>query len=250
MIFKNIETYLEKLEAFLDRFFAAQAGLFCRLLSFFEYTYRETHSGVFGLFSSPDAIRRGAAKTKEQGYTNFDCLTPFPVHGLEEDMGLGRSRIPYITFFAGITGLVLGIGLQVIVHEQVIGSIVPYLNDFPNLRSYPLNIGGKPTFSWPAMIPICFELTILIGGHTTVAGLILLSGLYRPFRRVLHPDITKDKFCLWIPSDSANYLQDKVITLLKELGASEITLVSPGGKKLVSEITANDATASDATNPD
>ena len=228
---EKLEAKLEKLEAFLDHFSAVQTAVLHKSLAFFQYLYRETHSGVFGLFNDPQSIRQAAAKARKEGYTNFDCLTPFPVHGLEEDMGLERSRIPYITFFAGLIGLILGFGLQNMVHEQVIGSTLAYFNDYPNLRSYPLNIGGKPTFSWPAMVPICFELTILLGGHITVAGLILLGGLYRPFRKVLHADITRDKFCLWIPSDSTGYSEDKAITLLKGLNAKEITLVSPEGEK-------------------
>ena len=233
MFLQRLNAFFEKLEPKIDRFFEAQQRVFGKILErLFEYSYRETHRGVFGLFDSPEKIRQAAVKTREKGYTGFDCLSPFPVHGLEFDMGLKRSRLPYITFFAGLMGLILGFGLQAIAHEQVLGPLLPYFDSFPNLRSYPLNIGGKPTFSWPAMVPICFELTVLIGGHTTVLGLVLLAGMYRPFRSVLHPDITKDKFCLWIPADSQGYEEASALGFLKELGASEITVVSPEGKKL------------------
>jgi len=111
------------------------------------------------------------------------------------------------------------------VHEQVLPPLVQYMDIFPNLRSYPLNIGGKPTYSWPAMVPICFELTVLFGGHTTVAGLLLLSKIPKPSRKVLHPDITNDKFALWIPSDSQDYSEEGVKEFLSGLGAGEITSV-------------------------
>ena len=208
------------MQAPVDSFFALLDRLF-------EYTFRETNSGIYGLFDSPEKISKAARDTHAKGYTHFDCLTPFPVHGLEFDMGLKRSRIPYITFFAGLTGLSIAFLLQFVVHEQVIPPIFQYFDPYANFRSYPLNIGGKPTFSWPAMVPILFELTVLIGGHTTVAGLILIGGMFRPFRRILHPDITNDRFCLWIPTDSANYSEEGVRAHLAALGAQNITKVTP-----------------------
>ena len=228
MSMEKLNSFFEKLERRLDSFFAIQQGILGKLLdTLFGYAYKENSSGLFGLFDSPEKLRQAAIEARKKGYRGFDCLSPFPIHGLELDMGLERSRIPYITFFAGVLGLIVGFALQTIAHENVLAPLLPYFDGFPNLRSYPLNIGGKPTFSWPAMVPICFELTVLIGGHSTVLGLLLLAGMYRPFRRILHPDITNDKFCLWIPSDSPGYEEKAVVDFLKELQAFEITLVSP-----------------------
>lgn len=225
----------EKLDAFLaalapkiDAALTAPGVAFFNFVeSFFQYTYRETEKGIYCLFDTPEKMTKAAKATHAKGYTNFDCLTPFPVHGLKFDMGLTRSKIPYITFFAGLTGLAIAFGLQTMVHENIIPrpSFLGYFDGFANIWSYPLNIGGKPTFAWPAMVPILFELTVLIGGHTTVAGLILLAKMYKPFRGVLHPDITNDKFALWIPADSANYDEAGVAAFMKELGADTITKV-------------------------
>ncbi len=226
----QIQGSLEKLDSFLSSFFAKQGAMFWRSVeALFSFVYKETHSGIFGLFHNPEQLRRAARMTREKGYTSFDCFVPFPVHGLEEDMGLKRSKLPYVTFFAALLGLCIGFALQSLAHAQVVPPIFSFFDTLPNLRSYPLNIGGKPTFSWPAMIPICFELTVLLGGHATVAALILLSRLYRPSRPVLHPDITQDKFCLWIASDSQHYQEEETRAFLEHLGADEITLV--GEKK-------------------
>lgn len=209
----------EALEKALDRFFAAPIDAWNKFADrFFEYQYRETTNGIFGLFESPEKIKEAARKTHAAGYTNFDCMSPFPVHGLEHDMGLNRSKIPYITFVFALVGTTLAFTLQFVIHEQV--STLPYFN------SYPLNIGGKPTFAWPAMVPVMFELTILLGGLSTVAGFLALSKIPRPSRKILHPDLTNDKFALWIPSDSANYSEDGVKKFLGELGAQEITVVN------------------------
>ena len=225
----TVERLFEALERGLDRVFGAPVeGLYRILERAFEYTYRETKDGVFGLFSEPERLRLAARAARDRGYTNFDCLTPFPLHGLEFDMGLRRSKIPYITFFAGLAGVTTAFLLQLIVHEQVIPQMFRYFDVFPNLRSYPLNIGGKPSYSWPAMIPICFELTVLFGGHTTVIGLLLLSRIPKPSRKILHPQITNDRFCLWIPSDSAGYSEQTARGLLTEMGATDITTVKDG----------------------
>lgn len=217
------------LEAFaprLDRFLQAPVdALFGFLDRFFQYTYRETTSGIYALFASPEKISAAAKAAHARGYTNFDCLTPFPVHGLEFDMGLKRSKVPWITFFAGLTGFLTALIMQTAVHEQIVPRILPFFDAVPNLRSYPLNLGGKPTFAWPAMVPIWFELTVLFGGHTTVAGLILLAKMFRPFRRPLHPRITDDRFCLWIPDDSANYSEEAVADFMKGLGAEYVARV-------------------------
>ena len=207
------------LEKAIDAFFDAPVKILTKFSDkFFEYTFRETNHGVFGLFNSPEKIKDAAKKTHEKGYTNFDCLTPFPVHGLEFDMGLKRSKIPYITFFAGLTGFTIAFLMQLSVHEQI--------TTFPYFNSYPLNIGGKPTYSWPAMVPILFELTVLLAGLATAAGLLFLSKMPKASRKVLHPDITNDKFALWIPSDSSNYSEEGVKSFLRELGAEEITVVN------------------------
>ncbi len=234
MLLHKISHFFNNLELVLDKFFDTQKNFFYNVLErIFIYIFRETRSGVFGLFNTPKMISKAAKRAKEDGYTGFDCLTPFPVHGLEFDMGLSRSRIPYIAFIGGVLGLFAGFSLQFIAHDQVITPIFSYFDGFPNFRSYPLNIGGKPTFSWPAMIPICFELTVLFGGVSTVIGFIMIARLHHPFRPVLHPSITDDKFCLWLPSDSAVYKEDTAIKLLKELGATEITRVSPDGNKAI-----------------
>jgi hypothetical protein len=128
----------------------------------------------------------------------------------------------------GMIGLATAIFLQLNVHEMVIPvTISHYFDARPNLNSYPLNYGGKPTFAWPAMLPVAFELTVLFAGAIgTVGALMTLARLPKPGRRILHPSITDDKFCLWIPSDSANYNEEAVKAFLKELGAEEITVVN------------------------
>ena len=226
---------ITKFERQIDRFFSWPRKKIKKFLErAFLYTYRECDTGSYALFSTVEILRKATRAVKEKGYTHFDCLTPFPVHGLEHDMGLKKSRLPYVTFFAGLLGFLLALSLQTGVHHPVISQTFSYFDIFPNLRSYPLNIGGKPTFSWPAMIPILFELTVLIGGLATVFFLILVSKLFRPRRKILHPDITNDKFCIWIPSDSKNYNQKDIEILFSKMDALEIDHISGQEKNISS----------------
>lgn len=222
-----IEKIFESLEKFLDKFFGKQIEFLDNvLIKSFKYRYEEPTSGIVAIFSSPERILLAAKKAKEKGYTGFDCFTPFPIHGLEYAMGHERSRLPYLTFYAGLLGLLTAIFLQYNAHENLIPYTITHLIDaYPNLNSYPLNYGGKPTFSWPAMIPICFELTVLFGALGTVTGLFLLSRMPKTSRVPVHEAITDDKFAIWIPASSNNYNAEEIKTLFQELGAEEIKMV-------------------------
>ena len=208
----------EALEKALDAFFAAPVKAWTNFSEkFFEYPYHETHDGVYGLFNSPEKIKEAAKAAHAKGYSDFDCFTPCPIHGLEHDMGLNRSKIPYITFFFALLGTTIGFLLQFTIHEQV--STIPLMN------SYPLNFGGKPTFAWPAMVPVMFELTILVGGISTVVGFLLLSKMPKASRRPVHKDVTNDRFALWIPADASGYSEEGAKEFLQSLGATDITVL-------------------------
>mgnify|MGYP001049081804 CR=1 FL=1 len=224
----KLEATFEKIESALDRFFGKQTEMVENAVEkAFEYTYRETTNGVFGLFDTPEDLTNAAKESVKKGYTNFDCLSPFPIHGMEFAMGLNRSRLPYFVFIMGMLGLLISFLLQFSVHEHVVGVTFSHAFDaLPNLNSYAMNFGGKPTFSWPAMMPISFELTVLFAGPIgALIALLALAKLPKSSRKILHPSITDDKFCLWIPSDSANFETEAVKSFMGELGATEITVV-------------------------
>ncbi|TGJ98979.1 DUF3341 domain-containing protein [Leptospira langatensis] len=173
------------------------------------HTFQETEHGVFGLFDSPAEIINAAQKTKDKGYTNFDCFTPYPVHGLDDAMGLPRSGLPWVTFFMGIFGCVAGFGMQYLTHKY----------------DWPLNISGKSFNAWFAYIPITFEFTVFMAGVSTAVAMFILTKLPKTGRKVLHPDITTDKFALWIPSNSANYSESGVTDFIKGLGSKHVETV-------------------------
>lgn len=163
-------------------------------------------SGVAGIFESEESILKAARACREAGLLKFDAISPYPVHGMEEACGIRRSWIPYVTFVAGLTGMSGGLALTW----------------WTSAVNWPLNVGGKPTFSLPAFIPVIFELTILFAALASVGALIWAAGLPKVDPPVIHPDLTCHKFAIFIPSDETGYNESKMLEMLRGLGASQV----------------------------
>ena len=101
--------------------------------------------GVIARFDSPEALVHAAEKVRSEGFTKFDCHSPFPIHGMDDAMGLERSKLGYLIGVMGLTGALFGFGLQTWIHSI----------------EYPMNISGKPYFAYPAYAIITFELMVL-----------------------------------------------------------------------------------------
>ena len=148
---------------------------------------------------------------RDAGYTKWDAHTPFPVHGLDKAMGLKASRLPWVVLVCGLTGAVGGMLLQywVAVH------------------AYPLIISGKPLFSWPAFVPVTFEMTILVAAFAAVLGMLGLNGLPRPHHPLFAmPNFyraSRDRFFLCIESRDEKFDAESVRQLLSTTGAKEIS---------------------------
>jgi len=161
---------------------------------------------VVGYYFSPDEILEAARKAKARGFKHWDTFTPFAVHGMDEAMGLKRTKLPYISFAAGTMGLFAAIGLQVWTH----------------LFSWPMNIGGKPLLAIPAYVPIFFELTILFCGVTTAGAMFaLFLNLPNFTKPIFHPDITNDRFALAVEVSREEEIEP-VKKYLKEIQAADI----------------------------
>ncbi len=130
--------------------------------------------GVLAEYDTPGELVEAAKKVRDAGYTEFDCYSPFPVHGIDEAMGIKRTILPLLIFGGGFTGLVGGVALQW----------------YCNAYSWGWNISGKPTWSIPANIPIAFECTILFAVLTAFFGVWILNKL----PQVWHPNFRSDRF--------------------------------------------------------
>lgn len=166
--------------------------------------------GLLAEFDTPTELVEGARKLREEGYTKTDAFSPFPLHEIDEALGIRRSILPVLAFFGGITGLLTGVGLQTFVH----------------FVDYPLNIGGRPFLSWPSFIPPTYELTILLTGFTTVFGMLFLNGLPRPYHPVFNVPrfalATREKFFLLVESEDPNFEYDKTRSFMEGLKPQEV----------------------------
>ena len=68
--------------------------------------------GVVAEFENPAVLLEAAQALREKGYTKFETWSPFPIHGMDDAMGLGRSWIPWVTFCAGVTGFTIACLLE------------------------------------------------------------------------------------------------------------------------------------------
>ncbi len=169
--------------------------------------------GALAEFATPAALYHACERVRDAGYTRWDAHSPFPVHGLEQAMGLRRSLLPWIILVAGVSGAVLGFGLQWWVHAS----------------AYPLVISGKPYFAWPAFIPITFELGVLFGALGAVVGMLAVNRLpmhYHPlFHSKVFERVTDDAFFISIESWDPKFDAAATRSLLEGLGARSVELV-------------------------
>jgi hypothetical protein len=180
--------------------------------------------GVLALFEHPDAVLRAARQLRVAGYRKWDVHTPFPIHGMDEAMGLGRSRVPWITFGAGLVGCAVALVI-------LFGTMV---------YSWPANIGGKPYAAWPSFIPITFEMTVFAAGVSTAIGALLLGGVLKRAwltslgraPMALDPDITSHRFAIFIQAEDPNYESTETRQRLEALGACEVKVLgdAPAGE--------------------
>lgn len=166
--------------------------------------------GLMAEFDTPTELVDAARSVREAGYTKTDAFSPFPLHEIDEALGIKRSILPVLVFFGGITGLLSGLALQVFVHWF----------------DYPLNVGGRPFLSWPSFVPPSYELTILFAGFTTVFGMLFLNGLPRPYHPVFNVPrfalATREKFFLVIETDDSEFEYEKTKSFLQSLSPQEV----------------------------
>src|SRR4051812_47787652 len=139
-------------------------------------------AGVVGYFDDPHSLIEATTRVRDARYQHFDAFTPYPVHGLEHAQGLKRSPLPYVTLVAGLTG----------------GSLAFLFQYWTSKVDWPLIVGGKPFNSWPAFIPITFELTVLLAGLATAGAMLLFNGLPNTRRKAFDSSLTNDRFALVI----------------------------------------------------
>ncbi len=165
--------------------------------------------GTLGIFDTPAQVYHACEQIRDAGYKSWDAYTPFPVHGLDKAMGQKPTKIPWLSLAGGVFGL---------------GGMF-WLSHFVSW-DYPLNISGKPVFSYQAYVPLYFELMVLFCAFATFFGVWGLCRLPTFFHPVMtHPrftSISDDKFAICIEAKDGLYDAAKVKALLEKLGAHDV----------------------------
>ncbi|MHC4838048.1 MAG: quinol:electron acceptor oxidoreductase subunit ActD [Planctomycetota bacterium] len=172
----------------------------------------EVH-GLLAQFEDVDTLCSAASKVRDAGYEKWDCHTPFPVHGLDDHMGVKFTKLPWVVLAMGLTGLGAGMLLQW----------------WTNAVDYAYDISGKPAWSVPANIPVTFEVTVLFSAFTAFFAMWIMNGLPKWYNPLLRKErfarATDDKFFVAIEAEDPLYDGDRTAAFLSELGASHVETV-------------------------
>lgn len=178
--------------------------------------YESRDDNVYGLlaeFSDPGTLLHAAQEIRKAGYKHFDTHSPFPIHGMDRAMGLGNSKVGYITLIGGATGLALATWLQWWTSEI----------------DYPINISGKPFFAYEPSIPVMFEVTVLLSALAAVVGMLALNGLPRPYNPLFYSEnfarATDDAFFVHIAASDARFDQKQTDAFLRSIGALNVEVI-------------------------
>lgn len=169
--------------------------------------------GLIAEFDNPDDLLAAAHRAHAEGYRRMDAFTPLPVEGLAEAVGFVSTRLPLVVLIGGLCGCIGGFLLQY----------------YPNVMDYPLNIGGKPLDSWPAFIPVTFELTILGAALFAVFGMLAMNGLPTPYHPVFNAPrfelASRNRFFLCIKARDPRFDLEKTRQFMTGLKAREVSEV-------------------------
>jgi hypothetical protein len=169
--------------------------------------------GMMGEFSTPEELLAATKKAREAGYKHVEAYTPFPIEGLAEAVGFKWTAVPLLTLIGGVGGGLTGFGLQ-----YWVAAI-----------TYPLNIGGRPLNSWPAFIPVTFELTVLGASLFAVVSMLALNKLPQPYHPVFNVErfgqASTDKFFLCIEARDPKFDLVETSKFLQSLHAQHINEV-------------------------
>lgn len=166
--------------------------------------------GILAEFDTTTEVVEAAEKVRDAGYKKTDAFSPFPIHEMDEALGIKRSILPYLVFGGGVAGLLAGVGLQVFVH----------------VIDYPLIVGGRPHLSLPSFVPAAYELTILFAGFTAVFGMLFLNGLPAPYHPVFNVPrfalASREKFFLLIEAKDTQYDYEETKKFMESLNPQEV----------------------------
>jgi hypothetical protein len=164
-------------------------------------------------FDTPTALVVAIHKARAAGYRGMDAYSPFPIEEVAEALHIHDRLLPILVFCGGLAGCIGGMALAY----------------WTSVIAYPINVGGRPFFSWPSFIPVTFECTVLLAALTTVLGMLALNGLPMPYHPVFNvPQFalaTREKFFLCIEASDPQFDLEQTRRFLESLEARSVAEV-------------------------
>lgn len=192
-------------------------------------THKAPIYGVMAEFLSPQELLEAVQKAHAEGYHHLDAFMPYPVESISHEVcHHKKSVVSKIVLCGGLTGGLFGLFFQ----GWAMGAW-PWLQNLTlalfGYTGYPFNIGNRDYFSWPAFIPVTFELTILFSAFSAVIGMFAVNGLPAPYHPVFNVKsferATVDRFFLVIESEDPKFDRARTTTFLEGLHPQEVTAV-------------------------
>jgi hypothetical protein len=176
--------------------------------------------GMLAQFLTPEEVFRATRQARAEGYTQMDAYTPYAVEGLADELGLSRTRVPFVVLLSGLVGAGVGFFMQY----------------WSMALDYPFNVGGRPPNSWPVFIPITFEVMVLVASFASLLGMFFLNGLPRPHHPLFNvPSFaraTQDRFFLCIEATDPKFDRTNTAAFLRGLEPVEIVEVAQEPSKV------------------
>lgn len=173
----------------------------------------EVVHGIMAEFDTPASVYKAAEKVRDAGYSAWDVHTPFPIHGMEDAMGVQKTKLPLIVAVCGFSGVGLAILMQW----------------WMNYSDYPMVVQGKPFDAWEPLVPITFELGVLLAAFGSLIGMLALNVLpmhYHPlFKKDRFLKVSDDRFVICIEAIDAKFDPQTTRQLLESAGGTHIDLV-------------------------
>jgi hypothetical protein len=166
--------------------------------------------GLMAEFQTPDQVLQATRRARQEGFRHMDAYTPYAVEGLANELGLARTRVPFVVLVAGLVGAGAGFFMQY----------------WAMAVDYPFNVGGRPHNSWPVFIPITFEVMVLVAAFATLFGMFFLNGLPRPHHPVFNVArfvrASQDRFFLCIEATDPKFDREATRLFLAGLQPSQL----------------------------
>jgi len=165
---------------------------------------------VLARYQEPEAVLAAARRLREEGHASLDIHSPYPLPGTDEALGLGRSRVPLLALCGGLAGVAAAVGMQT----------------WMNAIDYPLNVGNRLLIPGPALVPVTFELGVLLSAFAIFFGMMGLWGFPRPHHPVFEVEAFRSAAVdgLWLSAEVEAGDAETVAEALRRSGASQVEI--------------------------